>query len=502
MTIALFVRRFLTDYARNRVNLTLLIVVPVIFVGVVGAVMSNATQQIEGGGGAAIETASPAWAAAFIAGIGMYFQTAATRDIDQRMVIAGLPPARLVAARLLTGLALALLASTAALITLAVRTGIDSPARVAAGTLMAAIIYVAIGAAVGSFVHNAVNGTVLLLLIWIVDLFFGPALGAADRLATRWLPIHYVTLWMIDLPGGRGGRAADLGWALAWTGAAILVAWTLTTARTRSGRRAAPRLPAGSVTAQLVAAGQAVWRDARRNPALWALFVAVPAIFILASHAAIPDTPLPVTLHEDGRRFTETFPMSDVHTATLSPVSTASLAALVGLFTVLDSRAGDRRAALAGLRPGVLLAARLGLLAVAALLASAVSLATTASVFDATRWPIYALGNVLIALTYGLIGALLAPLFGRVGGVLMSFLLPFLDVGMAQSPLPRPEPAAWAKLLPAYGGSRTLLDGAFTHRFDEVTPLLVGVAWLVALLVVVAIAYRRTTAPFSPSGHR
>src|SRR5436190_874485 len=92
-----------------------------------------------------------------------------------------------------------------------------------------------------------------------------------------------------------------------------------------------------------------------------------------------------------------------------APITVGSLAALVGLFAVLDSRDGDRRAALAGLRTGALLTARLGVLAAAALAATAVSLTATALVFHALRWPTYAAANVLIAFTYALIGALLAP---------------------------------------------------------------------------------------------
>jgi hypothetical protein len=50
------------------------------------------------------------------------------------------------AARALTGLALAAVASAAALATLAARTGIEDPGRVAVGTFMFAVIYLAIGA--------------------------------------------------------------------------------------------------------------------------------------------------------------------------------------------------------------------------------------------------------------------------------------------------------------------------------------------------------------------
>lgn len=123
------------------------------------------------------------------------------------------------------------------------------------------------------------------------------------------------------------------------------------------------------------------------------------------------------------------------------------------------------------------------------------SLAATASVFDAVRWPVYAGGNILIGLTYALVGALLAPLFGRVGGVFMAFLLPFLDLGITQSPMLHPDPVARSKLLPGYGGSRILLDGALTRGFDEAGALLVAIGWLAVLVVLVAITYRQAVVP-------
>src|SRR5512139_3424574 len=115
MTTLVFVRRFLGDYVRNPVNLLLLAVVPVAFVIVVAGTMADAAFLLGGPGGPAVETATAGWAAAFLAGIAMYFQTSATRDIDRRVVIAGLRAPRLVIARLLTGAALALFASAVAL---------------------------------------------------------------------------------------------------------------------------------------------------------------------------------------------------------------------------------------------------------------------------------------------------------------------------------------------------------------------------------------------------
>ncbi|MFI7544829.1 hypothetical protein [Actinoplanes sp. NPDC049599] len=495
MTTVVFVRRFLADYARNRVNLLLLAVVPVVFVVVVAGAMADAAKLLGGPGGAAVHTAAAGWAAGFLAGIAMYFQTSATRDTDRRVVIAGLPAARLVAARLATGVILALFASAVALVALAARTGIGTPIRAITGTVMFAIIYLAIGAIVGTTVANPVNGTVIVLFVWILDVFFGPAMGARDWLATRGLPTHFVTLWMVELPSGHPGRLGDLGWALTWTAAAVAAAWVLAATRSRTAGTRLHRTRAGSAARQLGAALHAAWRDARRNPTLWALFVVVPVVFIITADAVTPDEPITLTLTEHGRHIAQTFAMPQVHGATMAPIAIGALAALVGLFTMLDSRDGDRRAALAGLRPAALLCARLGVLSGAALAATAVSLTATALVFDATRWPTYAAANVLIAFTYALIGALLAPMFGRVGGVFIAFLLPFLDIGIVQSPMLHPEPTSWSRLLPGYGGSRILLDGALTSGFDETRPLLLGSAWLVGLALIVAPAYRRTIRP-------
>lgn len=499
MNTLVFVRRFLADYARNPVNLLLLAVVPAVFVVVVAGSMADAAKLLGGSGGPVVETASAGWAAAFLSGIAMYFQTAATRDTDRRLVIAGVSPSRMVAARLLTGAALAVFTSAAALAALTARLGIDALGRVIAGTLMFAVIYIAVGAMVGTLVRNPVNGTIIVLFVWILDVFFGPAMGAADRVSTRWLPTHFVTLWMVDLPSGHGGRLGDLGWAVAWTVIAVAIAWAVAILRTRrsSARRRGQPDSRGTQTA---GASVAAWRDARRNPALWALFVIVPLVFIWTADAVTPNEPITLTLTEAGRRLRASYPMPAVHGATMAPIAIASLAALVGLFAMADSRDGDRRAALAGMRPGALLSARLGVLTGTALAATAISLAATAVVFHAAAWPTYAAANILIAVTYALVGALIAPIFGRVGGVFLAFLLPFLDIGIAQSPMLHPEPGVGAKLLPGYGGSRVLLDGALTSGFDETWALFYGLAWLVGLACLVTLTYRHTIAAVRQSG--
>jgi hypothetical protein len=410
-------------------------------------------------------------------------------------VIAGLAAGRLVAARLLTGLVLAVLSGLTALAALWLRTGVDDPVRAVAGTLMFAAIYLGVGAVVGALLRNPVNGTVLILFIWIMDVFFGPAMGSGDKAATRVLPTHYVTLWMTDLPLRHGGRIGDLAIASAWTLGALGVAFAVAAAAVRVGRRRRWRARPGSVRDQLAVAIRMGWRDWRRNPVLWLLLVAVPAVFILLVQAITPHRPTDIVVADNGVRAARTFDVYDLHAGTMAPIAVAALATLAGLFVVLDTGPGDRRTVLAGLRPGVVLAARLTVIGMATVLAVGVSLAVAATVFDARQWGWYAAGNTLIAVTYALLGVLLAPVFGRVAGVFVAFLIPFLDVGIGQSPMLRGEPAGWASYLPGYGGYRVLIDGSLTASFDEFGSLLLAVGWIVVLAAAAVVLVRRAIRP-------
>jgi hypothetical protein len=445
-TVPLLVRRFLADYARNPVNPLVLVLVPVVFVIVAAGSMAEAAKLL-GGTGPSVETAAAGWAAGFLAGIAMYFQIRAARAADRRLVLAGLPSARLVTARLATGLVLAVLVSAAALVALAARTGIDDPWRVVAGTLMFAVVYLAIGALTGVAVKSPVNGTVLILFVWIVDVFFGPAVGSPDRLATRWLPTHFTTLWMVDLPSRHGGRIGDLGWALTWTVGALVLASLAVTATTRIAHRSRRNMAPGSGWGQFAAGLRMGLRDYRRNPVLWVLLIVVPVVFIWLSKVVTLSKPTTLTLVDDGRTAGFTFWLPDVHAGTMTPIAIASLAALAGLFVVLDARSGDRRLSLAGFRTVALLSARLGVIAVAVLLVTVASLVVTALVFDAR-----------------------------------------------QSPMLRPEPATWARFLPGYGADCVLLDGGLTAGFDETGSLLLAFGWLLVLGVLAAALFRREKA--------
>lgn len=494
MTWWLLTRGFLRDYARNSTNLIVLVLVPVVFVLVAADSLADAARLL-GGDGTALEQATAGWAAGFLAAVAMYFQVSAARDADRRLLLCGARARTLVAARLLTGTFLAVVATAASLAVLALREPLDHPGRLVVGTTMFALVYLGIGAAVGSVARDPVNGSVAVLLIWIVDVFFGPTLSSSESAVTRLLPTHFVSLWLADTPSGHAGWLGELGISAAWVAASLGVsAWLIarTSAVGRGNRRS--RRPVGSRSDQYRRGlGMAV-RELVRNPALWVLLAVVPAVFIVLSDIITPPGHTEIAVRENGLLVVRMFDPAEIHAGTMAPIAVASLAMLVGLFTILATREADRRLCLAGLHPGVLLAVRLSTIGAAVLAAVVVSLAVTAAVFSPDDWPVYALGNVLVAGTYALVGVLVGPLFGRVSGVFLAFLVPFLDVGISQSPMLSPQPDPWARWLPAYGGTRLVLDGALTTSFDELVPLLYAGLWLFALGVLTGLIWWRTIA--------
>lgn len=94
-----------------------------------------------------------------------------------------------------------------------------------------------------------------------------------------------------------------------------------------------------------------------------------------------------------------------------------------------------------------------------------------------------------------MIGVLIGPLTGRLGGLYLMFMLPFLDVGLVQNIMFDTAPPSWAAWMPAYGAVRVLVDGAFTPSFDAINGLLLAVGWLAAITAAAAAVFHRVGAP-------
>lgn len=234
-------------------------------------------------------------------------------------------------------------------------------------------------------------------------------------------------------------------------------------------------------------------RQYRRNPALWLLLVTVPIVFIWLSKLITEERYSVMRVLDDGREVDLRFWLPDTHAGTMAPIAVASLATVAGLFIALGNRDGDRRLVQSGMHRSALLAGRFGEVGVAVLVTAAASLAITAVVFPARQWAGFIGGTLLLGAVYALLGMCLGFLLGRVTGVLIAFVVPFLDLGITQSPMLRLEPPGPAVLLPGYGPYRVLIDTGLTDTFDEASGLVIGLLWVIGLTLVVVFVFLART---------
>ncbi len=458
----LLTRSFIADYVRNPVNLVVLVLVPLVFVVVAARSLADAMELLGGKIGPALETVTAGWAAGFLSSLAMYFQVRSARAADRRMLIAGLPPVRLIAARAGTGLLLAGLVSAVALIALALRTGIEDPGRVVVGTLMFALIYLAIGAVVGVVIANPVNGAVVIfLLIWMVDVFFGPGGSGGDKPVSRFFSNAFRHI----VDGGsafaswrttrRSGHRS--GWVI---GAGGVVCAGVLAASSRTGGRSRP------ASSQFTTALRLGLVDLRRNPVLLVLLVVVPAVFVLLAKATTPARTLIVAVTDNGISSSRSFWFPpEVHAGTMAPPIAVggALAALAGMFVVVDTAEGDRRLRVAGYRTGVAVAARLSVVAAAVMVICAATLAVTATVFNARQWVGFCRSQPGGARDDLRLDRCDHRPAGRPGcRRLYRVSCSLLDLGIAQSPMLRPHPSGVGT-----GVARIRLDqGVVRHRLD------------------------------------
>lgn len=232
------------------------------------------------------------------------------------------------------------------------------------------------------------------------------------------------------------------------------------------------------------------FREQRRRTPLLVLLVTVPFLFISWSFAITEPAPHVITL-PGGETLLTT--MKDLHGAIMVPITVGFLAGLVGLFVVQSALESDRRLVVAGFSPLEVILPRLAVLGAATVIVLGVSLAVTTIDYVPESWGPFVVGNLLVGLIYGTIGALAGVFLGRLGGVYFMFFLPMMDIGVAQNPMFfNGAPQSWAPVLPGYGPTRVLLDGAFSSAFNAGPGFAIALVWLAALSLALVVLLRRS----------
>lgn len=234
-TVASVSGSFVREHLRTPLTLTLLIAIPVFFVLIFATVLGEFAKALGGTlAGSASTAISAGWAAAFLCGALAFFQVASSRSADRRLALAGLGAGRVAVARILAAIVLGILVSAIAYVTLLLRSGIEHPAHAAAAVLAFALIYTGIGALIGAFVSDPLNGSLLVVLVFAVDVFSGPQMTSNSLFS--YTPTRDAANLLIAAGSGQGSPSGD------WinVAASVVVALTVATAafwlaaRTRS----------------------------------------------------------------------------------------------------------------------------------------------------------------------------------------------------------------------------------------------------------------------------
>ncbi len=238
-----------------------------------------------------------------------------------------------------------------------------------------------------------------------------------------------------------------------------------------------------------LAATTMAFRDQRRRPLLLILLVIVPAYVITRSIAITEATPRRIGL-PGGLEITTT--MQDLHGATMAGVTIAFVASLVGVFVMHSALAGDRRLVVAGYRPGETIASRVIVLGAATALVVAVSVAVTAVNFTPASWLPLAAALALTGAIYAALGALAGAVLDKLAATYLMLFLAMTDVGIVQTPMfGDGTPDGWAVLLPGYGPTRMMVDGAFSSGFHVAGELALSLGWLIGVGACVVLVLRR-----------
>jgi hypothetical protein len=224
---------FAREQLRAPFTLALLVAIPALFVISAAGVLSDFATALGGSlAGDAAVALSAGWAAAFISGALGFFQAASSRGADRRLALAGLGPARVASSRIAASVGLAVAAAAAAFIALVVRADVAHPVHAAVAVLAFALLYLAIGIVVGSLITAPLEGSLLVVFIFLLDAFAGPGMTAGSP--PPWAVSQKAADVLIAAGMGTGSPTGDWVKLTVVTAGALVAAFFVFVASARS----------------------------------------------------------------------------------------------------------------------------------------------------------------------------------------------------------------------------------------------------------------------------
>jgi hypothetical protein len=183
---------FVREQLRAPFTAVLLVTIPAIFIVAAASTLRDFARALGGSlaGDAAVSLAS-GWSAAFLAGMLGFFAASSARDADRRLALAGLGAPRVAISRIVATIALATIAAASATI----------------AVVAFAWLYLGVGVLIGSVVRDPLEGSLLVVFVFLLDVFSGPGMGSGSA---PWAISRTPANVLIASGLGRSSSAADL----------------------------------------------------------------------------------------------------------------------------------------------------------------------------------------------------------------------------------------------------------------------------------------------------
>lgn len=219
-------RAFTVERARDPMSVVLLVVLPALFVTIFAGVLPEFSSALGGDVASQSTTAlSAGWAAALLSGTLAFFHVAAGRVGDRRLALAGNCGPEVALARIGAAIAMGLVISLASWAALWATAGTPHPWHALAALMLFSATYIGIGALAGAAVRGLLEGSLLVVLLFLLDAFTSPVMTSSAPL--NWSPTRSASEVLLDAGGGMPASSAEWleagGIAAAGLGAALLV---------------------------------------------------------------------------------------------------------------------------------------------------------------------------------------------------------------------------------------------------------------------------------------
>lgn len=204
-------------YVRQPMNLVLLVIVPPLFIIAMSSAISTFSDVIGGNLGERAGTGlAGLWAAALLTGAATFFVLRTSLRADARLVVAGLSRRALVAAQSVSAMSLALVTATVSFAMLLGTQDVADPLSLFGAIFLSALIYAAIGVSLAWFVEGDLEGSFVIILIFMLDAFVGGPLGGGEGVIANLFPVHFPSEIAVAAMLGTDYSVVWFAWGIAY----------------------------------------------------------------------------------------------------------------------------------------------------------------------------------------------------------------------------------------------------------------------------------------------